>query len=152
MASPFFQKHYGDAAPRGEDGAWRRIDFDWLARPANLALRAGDYTNNVSLVLAFDHPESDKMLLFPGDAQVGNWLSWHTIEKWHLRDGADARPAARGERRADPDGEPAEPGRLLQGGPPRQPQRHRQGQGIGGDDPAGPRGLSSRSASRSPRT
>ncbi len=79
MASPFFQNHYGDAVPRGEDGAWRRVDTDWLAGLANLALRAGECTNNVSLVLAFDHPESEKMLLFPGDEQVGNWLSWHQI-------------------------------------------------------------------------
>jgi hypothetical protein len=28
------------------------------------------------------------MLLFPGDAQVGNWLSWHTIEEWHFLDAA----------------------------------------------------------------
>ena len=26
------------------------------------------------------------MLLFPGDAQVGNWLSWHTIDRWNFRD------------------------------------------------------------------
>jgi hypothetical protein len=91
MASPFFQKHYGESQERGEGGAWRRIDYDWLAGSANLALRAGDYTNNVSLVLAFDVPDSDKMLLFPGDAQVGNWLSCHEIEGWQLR--GDARPA-----------------------------------------------------------
>ncbi|MBW8878425.1 MAG: hypothetical protein JF614_25985 [Acidobacteria bacterium] len=86
MASPFFQNHYGEAKEKGEDGAWRRVDADWLAGAANLALRAGDYTNNVSLVLAFDIPGSDKMLLFPGDAQVGNWLSWHTIQSWRFRD------------------------------------------------------------------
>ena len=61
MASPFFQNHYGDSAPRGESGAWRRVDTDWLAGLANLALRAGDFTNNVSLVLAFDLPGSDKI-------------------------------------------------------------------------------------------
>ena len=100
MASPFFEKHYGKAAERGEEGAWRRVDNDWLAGAANLALRAGDYTNNVSLVLAFDHPHSDKMLLFPGDAQVGNWLSWHTIEKWRARDASlpPRAPAAAGEQ------------------------------------------------------
>ena len=86
MSSDFFRDHYGDAAERGENGAWRRVDVDWLAGAANLALRAGDYTNNVSLVLAFDIPDSDKMLLFPGDAQVGNWLSWHTIKSWSFRD------------------------------------------------------------------
>jgi glyoxylase-like metal-dependent hydrolase (beta-lactamase superfamily II) len=95
MASPFFQQHYGDAAPRGEGGAWRRVDTDWLAGLANLALRAGDYTNNVSLVLAFSLPQSEKMLLFPGDAQVGNWLSWHQIREWHFRDASmPAHPPA----------------------------------------------------------
>jgi hypothetical protein len=95
MASPFFRNHYGDSVPRGRGGAWRRVDTDWLAGLANLALRAGDYTNNVSLVLAFDIPGSKKMLLFPGDAQVGNWLSWHEIEGWHFRDGsAPAQPPA----------------------------------------------------------
>jgi hypothetical protein len=99
MASPFFQKHYGESTQKGEGGAWRRVDNDWLAGLANLALRAGDYTNNVSLVLAFDHPASDKMLLFPGDAQVGNWLSWHTIEKWRPRDASmPARPPAANHR------------------------------------------------------
>src|SRR6185295_6283346 len=73
MASPFFRKQYGDGK-RGENGAWRRVDDDWLAGSSALALRAGDYTNNLSLVLAFDVPGSKRMLLFPGDAQVGNWL------------------------------------------------------------------------------
>jgi hypothetical protein len=93
MASPFFQEHYGESAPRGQEGAWRRVDTDWLTGLTALALRAGDYTNNVSLVLAFDLPGSEKMLLFPGDAQVGNWLSWHEIKEWHYRDAsAPAQP------------------------------------------------------------
>jgi hypothetical protein len=85
MASPFFRDHYSQEE-RGEAAAWRRVDTDWLAGAATLALRAGGFTNNVSLVLAFDFPDSDKMLLFPGDAQVGNWLSWHTIKEWRFRD------------------------------------------------------------------
>ena len=89
MASPFFKAHYGEEE-RGENGAWRRVDDDWLMGAADLALRAGEFTNNVSLVLAFDLPGSDKMLLFPGDAQVGNWLSWHQIERW--RPSGDAAP------------------------------------------------------------
>ena len=32
--------------------------------------------NNTSLVLAFELPESNKVLLFVGDAQRGNWRSW----------------------------------------------------------------------------
>ncbi|MFY9823041.1 MAG: MBL fold metallo-hydrolase [Thermoanaerobaculia bacterium] len=91
MASPFFRKHYSEKE-RGEEGAWRRVDTDWLAGAASLALRAGAFTNNVSLVLAFDIPGSEKMLLFPGDAQVGNWLSWHTIEAWSFRDSMPENP------------------------------------------------------------
>jgi len=99
MGTHFFQEHYGAVPGEAGNGTWRRIDFDWLAGAATLALRAGDYTNNVSLVLAFDHPESDKMLLFPGDAQVGNWLSWHTIDTWRFRAGAaPARPPAANEK------------------------------------------------------
>lgn len=94
MAAPFFKKHYSDEE-RGEHGSWRRVDSDWLAGAATLALRAGDFTNNVSLVLAFDIPNSPKMLLFPGDAQVGNWLSWHTIKEWHFLDASvPANPPA----------------------------------------------------------
>ena len=40
------------------------------------------YTNNTSLALAFELPQSKKVLLFPGDAQVGNWQSWHLIESF----------------------------------------------------------------------
>jgi hypothetical protein len=52
------------------------------------------------MVLAFDVPGSDKMLLFPGDAQVGNWLSWHRIRDWRLGAGAAPRrpPAASEDR------------------------------------------------------
>ena len=36
-------------------------------------------TNNTSLVLAIEFIESGKVLLFPGDAQVGSWESWHDV-------------------------------------------------------------------------
>ena len=95
MKTSFFQDHYGGAVrgreTRGLNGSWRRVDDDWLLAASRLALRAGNFTNNLSLVLAFDVPGSDRMLLFPGDAQVGNWLSWHTIDRWRPR--GDARPA-----------------------------------------------------------
>jgi hypothetical protein len=56
----------------------RRIDGDWLWNGAQrLALRMDKYTNNTSLVLAFELPTSKDVLLFVADAQVGNWLSWH---------------------------------------------------------------------------
>jgi hypothetical protein len=86
----FFQNHYGETNPFGESGSWRRIDKDWLAGAESLALRAGSFTNNISMVLAFDIPGTEKMLLFVGDAQVGNWLSWHNITQW--RPVGDARP------------------------------------------------------------
>jgi hypothetical protein len=74
---------------------WRRIDFDWLSASAEFALRADHLTNNTSLVLAFELPAKDAtskrgVLLFAGDAQVGNWLSWDEITTWQPKDGAVA--------------------------------------------------------------
>src|SRR5262249_48799614 len=71
---------------------WRRIDNDWLSPAETFALQADHLTNNTSLVLAFELPNSDgadnKVLLFTGDAQVGNWLSWYDIKEWRAVDGA----------------------------------------------------------------
>jgi hypothetical protein len=36
----------------------------------------GNYTNNSSLVLAFELGKGGKVLLFAADAQRGNWASW----------------------------------------------------------------------------
>jgi hypothetical protein len=60
------------------DRSWRRIDADWLGAAAQVALNLGNDTNNTSLVLAFEWgaPGQGQILLFPADAQVGNWLSW----------------------------------------------------------------------------
>lgn len=61
--------------------AQRRIDGDWLWIGAQrLALYMESYTNNTSLALAFELPNSKKVLLFAADAQVGSWLSWHDVE------------------------------------------------------------------------
>jgi hypothetical protein len=70
----FFTDHY-----YGSD-AWRRIDGDWLGPAAELALALQSYTNNTSLVLALELGDIGKgdVLLFAGDAQVGNWESWQT--------------------------------------------------------------------------
>jgi hypothetical protein len=73
----FFREYYGFSEGEGHGEAWRRIDNDWLeGSTIQLALTVGGYTNNTSLVLAFELTDSGKVLLFPGDAQVGNWLSW----------------------------------------------------------------------------
>lgn len=86
----FFQRHY--FAPRaagplaGEDEAtsqdWRRIDQDWLDTATALALKLDHDTNNTSLVLAIELGKPDEdgpVILFPADAQVGNWLSWQDV-------------------------------------------------------------------------
>jgi hypothetical protein len=57
---------------------WRRIDGDWLDAAGEFALQLDNATNNTSLALAIEvgPPGEGKVLLFPGDAQVGNWRSW----------------------------------------------------------------------------
>ncbi len=59
-----------------DDAEWRRVDKDWLGSAAQLALAMNDYTNNTSLVLAFEMGKGGKVLLFAADAQRGNWISW----------------------------------------------------------------------------
>jgi hypothetical protein len=63
---------YFDAEP------WRRIDGDWMEAASEFALQLDSATNNTSLAFALEigPPGAGKVLLFPGDAQVGNWLSW----------------------------------------------------------------------------
>jgi len=61
------------------DQSWRRIDADWLGVAADLAMQLDRGVNNTSLVLAFELTDSGRVLLFPGDAQVGNWLSWQEV-------------------------------------------------------------------------
>ena len=62
------------------DQAWRRIDHDWLSGFGQLALDLDSDTNNTSLVLAFEFSKTREVLLFVGDAQVGNWQSWAALE------------------------------------------------------------------------
>jgi hypothetical protein len=71
----FFRDHYYGSGT-GDSEAWRRIEGDWTGGAAGFALQLDSDTNNTSLVLAFELPDG-RVLLFPGDAQVGNWESWH---------------------------------------------------------------------------
>jgi glyoxylase-like metal-dependent hydrolase (beta-lactamase superfamily II) len=104
---PFFWEHYGfegpapvvpasqavpaASAPEPANGPeWRRVDTDWLGIAGELALQMDSYTNNTSLALAIELVDSGKVLLFPADAQVGNWLSWDEIDPPFK--GADGRP------------------------------------------------------------
>lgn len=67
-----FLKNYETAAMR-----WRQIETDWLENAASLAMRVTALTNNTSLALAIEFGDSGRVLLFPGDAQSGNWMGWH---------------------------------------------------------------------------
>jgi hypothetical protein len=71
---PFVERTYDDPAQ-----AWRRIDDDWLNAFGQLALDLDSDTNNTSLVLAFEFTDTREVLLFVGDAQVGNWKSWASV-------------------------------------------------------------------------
>lgn len=68
----FFNDHYLGSS------TWRQIDGDWLEAAGEFALQLDNATNNTSLAFALEigPPGTGKVLLFPGDAQVGNWLSW----------------------------------------------------------------------------
>ncbi len=84
---PFFKQTYWGEATEVDyrDQSWRRIDAEWLRSAVDLALKLDNDTNNSSLVLAIEIVSTGQVLLFPGDAQVGNWLSWGDV-KWTLRD------------------------------------------------------------------
>ncbi len=58
------------------DQDWRRIDTDWLDAAGQFALNVDGLANNSSLALAIELSPGGRVLLFPGDAQIGNWLSW----------------------------------------------------------------------------
>ncbi|CAN5853006.1 hypothetical protein BH23PLA1_BH23PLA1_13500 [soil metagenome] len=77
---PFFREIYGfPDDPLGDEGPiWRRIDDEWLGGIGHLALQLDTGVNNTSLALAFELPDG-RTLIFPGDAQVGNWLSWAEV-------------------------------------------------------------------------
>jgi beta-lactamase superfamily II metal-dependent hydrolase len=64
---------------------WREIDLDWLGSAEGLALQLDSDTNNTSLVIAIELVKSGQVFLFPGDAQVGNWLSWQDLS-WTITD------------------------------------------------------------------
>jgi hypothetical protein len=70
------QAWYPDYGARPEH--WRTIEDDWLNLASDLALQLDNMTNNSSLALAIERCADGKVLLFPADAQQGNWLSWHT--------------------------------------------------------------------------
>jgi hypothetical protein len=79
--SAFFSRRYY------KEDTWRQIEDDWLGTSERLALQMDSHTNNTSLVLAIELAEDGNVLLFPGDAQVGNWLSWQSLA-WRVQNKA----------------------------------------------------------------
>ena len=89
---PFFaERYFGAAVDDGvydwkdrsavADQSFRRIDGTWMESAETMALQLDSATNNTSLVLAMEIVATGEVLLFPGDAQAGNWLSWQGL-KW----------------------------------------------------------------------
>jgi hypothetical protein len=76
------RRYYGPATSDSgsDDQSWRQIGADWLGSAAQFALNLDSATNNTSLVLAIALIPGGEVLLFPADAQVGNWLSWQKVE------------------------------------------------------------------------
>lgn len=81
----FFVEHYGftDKDKEWKQKEWRRIEEDWLMIAEPLALRLDSYTNNTCLAFAIELVKSGKVLIFPGDAQFGNWYSWKDLS-WEV--------------------------------------------------------------------
>jgi hypothetical protein len=76
-SNDFLLSHYS------QKDEWRRIEDDWLRAASTLALKLDTGTNNTSLALAIELRRTGKILLFPGDAQAGAWLSWAEL-KWDV--------------------------------------------------------------------
>jgi hypothetical protein len=70
---------------QSSENSWRTINDDWLAVGERLALQLDSDTNNTSLVLAFEFIDTKEVLLFVGDAQSGNWMSWNDYT-WNVKD------------------------------------------------------------------
>jgi hypothetical protein len=68
------------------DDDWRKIDDDWLYSAGNLAIALDNGINNTCLAFAIELVKSGKVLLFPGDAQIGNWMSWYNYQ-WTVANG-----------------------------------------------------------------
>ncbi|MFN0177059.1 MAG: hypothetical protein ACKVU0_20625 [Saprospiraceae bacterium] len=72
-----------------EKEEWRNIKYDWLFQAGSLALDLPSGTNNTSLAIAIQFKKSGRVLLFPGDAEFGNWSTWNGNNmEWTIKQGA----------------------------------------------------------------
>jgi hypothetical protein len=78
--SAAYQTTFREFFGRAEE-SWQKLDFESLQELERLALALDGDTNNTSLAFAFELGDGGPVLLFPADAQVGNWLSWQNV-KW----------------------------------------------------------------------
>ncbi len=85
--SPLKEEYFN---PKSKSG-WRRIDSNWLMNAGELALRFERCLNNTSLVFAIQIQSTEHILLFPADAEYGNWNSWHNALSWEITD-TDGNP------------------------------------------------------------
>jgi beta-lactamase superfamily II metal-dependent hydrolase len=69
------EKVFNDGFYNASPNKWRQIEYDWLDSANELSIALTSYVNNTSLAMAIEI--GDKVLLFPADAQSGNWMSWH---------------------------------------------------------------------------
>ncbi|MCC6426377.1 MAG: MBL fold metallo-hydrolase [Phycisphaerales bacterium] len=84
-SNPFVREvYYGKGEGKGHaaraGSGWRGIDQEWVSAMSELALRMDKFTNNTSLALAIELTGSRRVLLFPADAQFGNWSSWDSVK------------------------------------------------------------------------
>lgn len=92
LKQPFHQSYSDTSQKKGAawslynkpGEAWRKIDDDWLFSAGQFALRMNSLTNNLSVALAIEFTETGKVLLFPGDAELGSWKSWQGLD-WDSR-------------------------------------------------------------------
>ncbi len=90
----FFEQHYFGPDENGISQKWRQIDTAWLETAEEVALALNDFTNNTSLALVFEFIDSGEVLLFPGDAQIGSWLTWDNLI-WNVTDPNGAKHEVR---------------------------------------------------------
>jgi beta-lactamase superfamily II metal-dependent hydrolase len=85
LTSPFAFEYHMNAKAKKEymatfynkrENKWRQIEYDWLDSANEVSIALTDFVNNTSLAFAIELPNG-KVLLFPADAQSGNWMSWH---------------------------------------------------------------------------
>ena len=114
--------------------SYRKIEHAWLDVVGQFALQLDGAINNTSLVIAIELEESGKVLLFPGDAQVGSWLSWHE-HQWKVKRG-DKTETITAEDLLKNTVSSTKRVRASSW----QPQCHGQGKGPGIDDPRRTRG------------